>query len=70
MKGAALAALKHSRPQKRKSRLHYGVNICKDFREGVDSEKKAWYNDWDGRKMCLDRMQWIIKKVYANFDPL
>ncbi|CEJ55734.1 hypothetical protein PMG11_01972 [Penicillium brasilianum] len=62
VKGAALAALKNSRPQKRKSRLHYGVNVSKEFREGVDSEKKACYSDWDGRKMCTDRMMWIINK--------
>lgn len=68
VKGASLAALKNSRPQKRKSRLHYGVNICMEFREGVDSETKACYNDWDGKKLCRDRMMWIIEKVFTNIS--
>ncbi|KAJ5708930.1 hypothetical protein N7493_010264 [Penicillium malachiteum] len=62
VKGAALAGLKNSRPQTRKSRLHYGVIVGEQFREGIDPPDTAYHCKWDGLKRCNNRMEWIIQK--------
>ncbi|KAJ5673177.1 hypothetical protein N7507_002304 [Penicillium longicatenatum] len=65
VKGAALRGLNGMKPEKRKCRLHYGFKINKNFRESIDPQWRSVPAEWDGRKLCSDRMVWLIAKGKA-----
>ncbi|KAK3670596.1 hypothetical protein LTR78_009564 [Recurvomyces mirabilis] len=64
VRGAAIRGLEGfgAGPRKRRCRRHYGVATAAIFRDGVDPEAKAVFSQWDGRKRCLNRMHWLIRK--------
>ncbi|CAG8261106.1 unnamed protein product [Penicillium salamii] len=68
VKGAALRGLKGLVPEKRIARVHYGVKVMLDFREQTDPQDTICYWEWDGKKYCNDRMQWLINKVGDLFS--
>jgi hypothetical protein len=64
VQGAALRGLEGISPRVKHARRHYGFAISNDFREGIDSEDDAYFGPFDeNRKMCQNRMQWLISKV-------
>lgn len=64
MQGAALRGLEGISPRVKHARRHYGFAISLSFREGIDSEDDAFFSKFDeNRKLCRDRMWWLISKV-------
>jgi hypothetical protein len=64
VQGAALRGLEGISPRVKYARRHYGFEIASDFREGIDSEFDAFFPPFDeNRKLCRDRMRWLISKV-------
>ena len=53
-------------PRKKRCRRHYGVAHRMHFREGIDPDLKAVTSNWDGSKLCADRMNWVIGKVRCS----
>jgi hypothetical protein len=43
-------------------RRHYGIELSMPFREGIDPEKKHFFDRMDNMKRC-DRMEWLISKA-------
>lgn len=64
VKGAALCGLGGLAPVRTRCRRHYGFTLGEVFREGIDSERHAYYDEFDGRKLCSGRMRWAISKVF------
>ncbi|KFZ02938.1 hypothetical protein V502_11372 [Pseudogymnoascus sp. VKM F-4520 (FW-2644)] len=63
VQGAALRGLEGIAPRVKYARYHYGFSISKGFREGIDSEDNAYFSHFeDKRKLCDNRMQWLISK--------
>ncbi|KAH6672241.1 Hsp70 family protein-like protein [Halenospora varia] len=62
VRGAALRGLQGVTPRIRKVRRHYGVEANMEFQEGLDPEEKSFIDDWDGKKICEDRISWLISK--------
>jgi hypothetical protein len=50
-------------PRKRRCRRHYGIRLRMPFREGIDPEDRAQYDEYSGQKMCKNRMVWCFGKV-------
>ena len=64
MQGAALRGLEGIAPRVKRARYHYGFSISDDFREGIDPKDYAYFSLFDDkRKLCNDRMCWLISKV-------
>lgn len=63
VRGATLRGLEGVIPRIKKARRHYGFSLSTDFERGVDPEAKSFISDYDGRKLCSDRMFWLINKV-------
>ncbi|KAH8808655.1 Hsp70 family protein-like protein [Xylogone sp. PMI_703] len=60
--GAALRGLEGIAPRVKYARRHYGISLNFPFREGIDPEEKAFFDEWDDTKRCMHRMQWLISK--------
>lgn len=66
MKGAAFRGLQGIKASKKRSRVHYGIQMLYPFREGIDPESLAVYDPWfDNEKLCSGRTVWNISKVEA-----
>ena len=71
MQGAALRGLEGISPRVKYARRHYGFEIASDFREGIDSEFDAIFSRFDeNRKLCRNRMWWLISKVCLVIQEL
>ncbi|KAG4415113.1 hypothetical protein IFR04_011750 [Cadophora malorum] len=62
VRGAALRGLEGVVPRIKKARRHYGVGLNCPFEEGVDLESLGYIDEWDGRKLCLNRVVWMVSK--------
>ncbi|KAE9990671.1 hypothetical protein EG327_001066 [Venturia inaequalis] len=62
VRGAALRGLEGNEARRKRNRRHYGVNIYRPFKEGVDRESDAIYDDWENRKLCRSNMNWLVPK--------
>ncbi|OBT74407.1 hypothetical protein VF21_06831 [Pseudogymnoascus sp. 05NY08] len=63
VQGAALRGLEGIAPRVKRARYHYGFSISDDFREGIDPKDCAYFSSFDDkRKLCSDRMCWLISK--------
>jgi hypothetical protein len=51
-RGAALCGLTGIASSSRQCRRHYGLSYARPFQEGIDNEVDAFFDDWDGSKMC------------------
>jgi hypothetical protein len=64
VKGAAFRGLQGIKASKKRSRLHYGIQMLCPFREGIDPEEFVEYDPWDdNEKLCSGRAVWKISKV-------
>ncbi|KAK8235183.1 hsp70-like protein [Phyllosticta capitalensis] len=61
MRGAAICGLLGMQLTYRVSRRHYGFGVSLPFREDIDSQENAWYDD-EGDKMCYTRIEWLLRK--------
>lgn len=62
VRGAALRGLEDIAPVRKRCRRHYGFILHDTFREGIDPQADAGYDAWSGRKVCVTRINWQIKK--------
>ncbi|KAH8705851.1 hypothetical protein BGW36DRAFT_354243 [Talaromyces proteolyticus] len=63
VKGAALRGLQGIKSSKKRARAHYGIEMMREFREGIDPESLAAYDPWNiNEKVCLNRAIWKIRK--------
>jgi hypothetical protein len=62
VRGAALRGLEGIAPRMKHVRRHYGIELSMPFREGIDPEKKHFFNRMDNTKRC-NRMEWLISKA-------
>ncbi|KAF4634009.1 hypothetical protein G7Y89_g4107 [Cudoniella acicularis] len=60
--GAALRGLEGIAPRVKRLRRHYGVAVASSFREGIDPESLAYFDTLENKKLCLNRMKWLIFK--------
>lgn len=63
VRGAALRGLIGTAPRVKKCRRHYGCKISMPFRQDIDPESDAWYDQLTSQKLCSHRMLWMINKV-------
>lgn len=63
VRGAALRGLEGVTPRIKKARRHYGIGLNWTFEEGVDPESLGFIDEWDGRKLCMNRIVWMVSKV-------
>jgi len=63
VRGAALRGLENIAPRIKHARKHYGISWSDHFREGIDSESNAFYDNIDNKKLCRGRMKWLISKA-------
>jgi len=63
VRGAALRGLEGIAPRMKHVRRHYGIELAKPFREGIDPEEKHFFDRMDNRKRCRSRMEWLISKA-------
>ena len=66
VRGAALRGLQELAPRVKQARYHYGYDVCKEFREGVDPENLSYIEPFTGKKWCGSRMTWEVSKVCFN----
>ncbi|KAK8161374.1 hsp70-like protein [Phyllosticta citrichinensis] len=62
MAGAVIRGLIGLKPIIRIARCHYGFSWSEPFRDGIDLEEDAWYDQETGAKMAYHRMKWVVKK--------
>ena len=53
-------------PYLRYSRCHYGIKLHLDFRPGIDDERNAFIDRYNGKKRCRGRAKWLIGKVIIS----
>ncbi|EAT86144.2 hypothetical protein SNOG_06313 [Parastagonospora nodorum SN15] len=46
----------------RKSRRHYGTSMSAPFSRRKHRASEAYYDEFDGRKMAMDQMEWLVAK--------
>jgi hypothetical protein len=63
VRGAALRGLEGIAPRMKHVRRHYGIELRKRFREGIDPEEKHFFDRMDNTKLCSSRMEWLISKA-------
>lgn len=63
VQGAAVRGLEGVRAKTRRCRRHYGISLGDPFREGVDNEISAYFDEWSGRKYSSGHMKWLAHKV-------
>jgi hypothetical protein len=59
---AVLWGLERVRLSIKYCRFHYGWSWSFPFREGVDCQKYAHIEPYNGTKMCSGRMNWVVNK--------
>ncbi|KAK8161276.1 hsp70-like protein [Phyllosticta citrichinensis] len=62
VRGAALRGLEGIRPVTRLARRHYGYDINKPFREGIDPESSSYICKYHRTKRCRNRLDWQVSK--------
>ncbi|OJD36554.1 hsp70 family protein [Diplodia corticola] len=62
VRGAALRGLEGLAPLYRQARRHYGYSASMVFRQGIDPQSKAYFDKFDGVKLCQDRLSWVLEK--------
>ncbi|KAH9223806.1 Hsp70 family protein-like protein [Leptodontidium sp. 2 PMI_412] len=62
VRGAALRGLEGVTPRIKKARRHYGIGLNCRFKEGVDPESLGFIDEWDGSKLCMNRIAWLVSK--------
>ncbi|KAL5115879.1 hypothetical protein ACEQ8H_006195 [Pleosporales sp. CAS-2024a] len=68
VRGAAMAGLEGGNDhlvKNRKCRRNYGVSCNEDFKPTKHSESESYICPYDGRKMALGQMDWLLKKSEA-----
>jgi hypothetical protein len=63
VRSAALRGLEGVAPRLKHVRKHYGMELGENFREGIDPEEKAYFDPLNNRKLCSDRIRWLISKA-------
>jgi hypothetical protein len=63
VRGATLRGLEGIAPRMKHVRRHYGIDLSKCFREGIDPEEKHFFDRMDNTKRCRHRMEWLISKA-------
>lgn len=63
VRGAALRGLEGIAPRKKHARRHYGVGSGQLFREGIDPEENSFVSQFDEKKYCDHRTNWMIGKA-------
>lgn len=63
VRGAALRGLEGIAPRMKHVRRHYGIDVVKRFREGIDPEEKHFFDRMNNTKRCHSRMKWLISKA-------
>ncbi|KAL4900219.1 hypothetical protein BDW74DRAFT_182974 [Aspergillus multicolor] len=66
--GIALTVPQNSQPAIVRCRRHYGVEVSKPFREGIDKEADAFIHNYHGLKYANGYMAWTVPKgtVFAD----
>ena len=49
--------------ESRRARYHYGIAIIEPFQFGIHPQRKLAMDPLFGTPVCLDRMEWLIRKV-------
>ncbi|ESZ94268.1 hypothetical protein SBOR_5336 [Sclerotinia borealis F-4128] len=62
MRGAAIRGLEGIAPRLKYARRHYGFEICRKFRNGIDDETYAYIDDFSNEKYCTGRLMWCVDK--------
>ncbi|QDS75963.1 hypothetical protein FKW77_003710 [Venturia effusa] len=68
VKGAALRGLGNIKPSQRQCRRHYGFATAQEFDDELDDEQFLWIDEYNGKRMCRDRMHWVVLKGEAIKD--
>ncbi|EME80247.1 uncharacterized protein MYCFIDRAFT_189860 [Pseudocercospora fijiensis CIRAD86] len=68
VRGAALSGLHEIQPVSRRSRRHYGFELCEAFDRRRHKAENAYVDDWDGRKMASGNMHWKLNKLPITFE--
>jgi hypothetical protein len=63
VQGAALRGLEGIAPRVKYARRHYGYALSVAFREGVDPKERSYEDNFNEKKYCTGRMEWLISKV-------
>ncbi|KAE9364639.1 Hsp70 family protein-like protein [Stipitochalara longipes BDJ] len=67
VRGAAIRGLEGIAPRMKRARRHYGFALSLDFREGIDPDATAYFDDFDGEKIFSDTFR--TQDVEMAFTP-
>jgi len=63
VRGAVMRGLEGETVRVRKVARNYGNSYSTPFIAGLHSETDSYIDEYDGMRMCGDRMRWYIMKV-------